>query len=74
MITLEPVESSMLASIGYDPKSQLLVVLFNSGKVYEYYNVPPEVYQGLMSAESKGGYMNSQIIDVYPYAPFRGWR
>ncbi len=74
MVTLYPVESSMIAAAGYDPERRYMLVLFNTGKAYEYYNLPPEEFEGLMSAESKGGYMREHILDVYPYAPFRGWK
>lgn len=56
----------MISAVGYDPKTQTLEVLFNSGKTYGYRNVPPEEYEGLMAADSKGSYMRSFIIDVYP--------
>jgi hypothetical protein len=48
-------------------------VLFNTGKAYEYYDVPLDIYEGLMTAGSKGGYMRDHILDQFPYAPFRGW-
>ena len=73
MIDLTAVNSSMIAAAGYDPETYTLVVLFNNGKAYQYQDVPPEEFQGLMDAESKGKYMRSQIIGVYPDAPFRGW-
>lgn len=56
----------MISAVGYDPKTHTLEVLFNSGKTYEYRNVPPEEYDGLMAADSKGSYMRSFIIDGYP--------
>lgn len=71
---LDPVESSMLAAVGYDDNLQALVVLFNSGRAYQYLNVPPEVFQGLTQAQSKGRYMLDHIIDHYPYAIFKGWK
>lgn len=73
MVTLAPVDSSMISAAGYDPEQHYLLVLFNTGKAYEYYDVPPEEFEGLMAAESKGGYMREHILDQYPYAPFRGW-
>ena len=73
-MNLKPVESSMIASAGYDPEDRTLVVLFNSGKAYEYYDVPPEEYEGLMEAESKGRYMRANIIGGYAYNRFRGWK
>lgn len=73
-MNLQPVDSSMLASVGYDAELQALVVLFNSGKAYQYHGVPPEVYEGLNQAGSKGRYMLDHVIDHYPYKVFRGWK
>jgi hypothetical protein len=73
-IILQPVESSMLASAGYDAITETLVVLFNTGKAYTYSKVPLKVYLGLISAESKGRYMNEKIIGVYPAEVFSGWK
>ncbi len=41
---LDPVDSSMVAAAGYDADLQILVILFNSGKAYQYFEVQPEVY------------------------------
>jgi hypothetical protein len=71
---LDPVESSMLAAIGYDSDLQALVVLFNSGRAYHYLEVPPDIFQGLLQARSKGRYMLDHIIDHYPYGIFKGWK
>jgi len=66
-IVLIPVESSMVHAVGYDPQTRRLEVVFTSGRVYCYEDVPPEVFQGLLEAESKGHYMRAHVIDVYPY-------
>ena len=66
-ITMILVESSMVDSVGYDEERRLLQVMFTSGQVYCYEDVPPEVFQGLLEAESKGQYMHAHIIDAYPY-------
>ena len=71
---LDPVESSMLAAIGYDAGLQALVVLYNSGRAYQYLHVPIETYQNLMEARSKGRYMLDHVIDHYPYTIFKGWK
>ncbi len=71
---LDPVESSMMAAVGYDAKLQALVVLYNSGKAYQYLDVPPEIFQGLLAASSKGRFMLDHVIDHYRYAVFRGWK
>ena len=64
---LQLVESSMIQAVGYDEPSQTLVVIFNSGRTYEYYEVPPGIYTQLMASDSKGSYMRSFVIDCYPY-------
>src|SRR5262245_64035353 len=66
MAKLVPVESSMIQAVGYDPKTRILEVVFNSGQTYCYDDVPPEVHQALMAADSKGQYMRAAHIGVYP--------
>ncbi len=61
------VESSMIASAGYDKNSKTLQVLFHTGDLYEYYKIEPETFQELLDAPSKGRYMRSHIIDCYAY-------
>jgi|GEM_PF-288690 len=63
-----PVDSSMIASVGYDRQEKTLEVEFvNTGHVYEYYDVPYQQYLNLMKADSKGSYMKDCIIDCYDY-------
>ncbi len=63
-----PVSSSNIASIGYDVESKILEVEFNGGGIYQYSNVPNEVYQGLMNAPSHGKYFHSRIKNgTYPF-------
>ena len=44
----------MLSSTVYDASRQLLWLEFQSGAVYCYFGVPPQVHQDLISAPSKG--------------------
>lgn len=66
----QPVSSSMIASIGYNPDSETLEVEFlKTGKVYEYYNVPPFMYDRLMEASSIGIFFNAEVKNAYPCNP-----
>ena len=66
------VSSTSLASVGYDPAKKILEIEFQSGRVYQYYDVPGEIHQELMAAESLGSYFNSQIRDGgYAYRRIR---
>ena len=62
------VESSNLASIGYDEETKTLEIQFHSGGVYQYDDVEKEVYEALMSAESHGRYFMSMIRGAYSYS------
>ncbi len=60
------VSSSNLVAVGYDAESQTLRIQFNSG-LYDYYNVPQHIYQGLMSAPSHGQFHAAYIKHSYRY-------
>jgi len=62
----ENVESSNLAEVGYDPVSETLEVMFHSGGVYQYYNVPQFEYDRMMEAVSIGTYFNREVKGNYP--------
>ncbi len=64
---LETVESDVIHAIGYDPEIQLLEIIFNDGRIYQYRGVPPEVFAGLKQAESKGRYFHENIRDEFQY-------
>lgn len=56
-----PVSSSNLLSIGYDNETATLRIEFKNGSQYEYYGVPEDVFNGLLSAGSKGTYFDQNI-------------
>lgn len=60
------VESSNIASIGYE--TDTLEIEFLNGGVYQYFDVPQHVYDGIMTADSKGKYFHANIKGVYRYA------
>lgn len=61
-----PVSSNSLAEIGYDPDFETLEVQFLHGGVYQYYNVPPFLYERLMAADSLGRFYNAEIKNRFP--------
>lgn len=56
-----PVSSSNLASIGYDAPQRVLEIEFLTGSVYQYFNVPQDIYDGLMAADSHGRYFEANV-------------
>jgi hypothetical protein len=63
----QPVESSAISSVGYDPRSSILEVEFRSGAVYDYHGVPTKVYESLMKAPSKGSFVSRKVRDRFPF-------
>jgi hypothetical protein len=63
---LETVESSMVHAVGYDDATQELEVVFTSGTVFRYTEVPRNVYDDLLAADSKGQFMRANVIGCYP--------
>ncbi|MCG3149351.1 MAG: hypothetical protein PCFJNLEI_02811 [Verrucomicrobiae bacterium] len=57
----QPVISSDLASIGYDPVTQTLEIEFKATGVYHYFSVPPEVYETLRTTPSPGKFFLQNI-------------
>tara|TARA_R110002050_G_scaffold3249_3_gene17203 strand:- start:52970 stop:53179 length:210 start_codon:yes stop_codon:yes gene_type:complete len=64
----EPVTSSNISEIGYDEPSRTLEVLFSNGSVYQYFDIPPQIYTELLHAGSVGRYLNSTIKGHFRYA------
>ncbi len=64
----EPVTSSTIAEIGYDERSRSLEILFRNGRLYQYFDVPPQEHRELMNAGSHGRYLNAHIKGRYRYA------
>ena len=62
-----PVDSSNISSIGYDDNSMTLEIEFHSGAIYQYFDVPLPVYEGMMEATSKGQYLAQNIKGNYRY-------
>ena len=62
-----PVDSSAIASVGYDRDTCVLEIEFVEGDVYQYFAVPRRVHRELLAADSMGRYFQSQIRDRYGY-------
>jgi KTSC domain len=62
--------SSAIALVAYDDHRWLFLVEFRDGAVYLYRDVPPAVYDALLSAPSQGAYFNRTIRDTYAYSRY----
>lgn len=64
-IKREPVESSVLASAGYDAQRRMLEIEFHSGAIYRYLDVPEDIFRKLLAAESKGQFFGAKIRNKF---------
>ena len=55
------VESTALTTVAYDAERMILQLAFRDQAVYHYFDVPADLYQGLLDAPSKGHYFNRRI-------------
>ncbi len=56
-----PCESSSVDFMRYDHASKTLQVEFKKGKKYNYADVPPELWNEAIQAESIGSFVNQKI-------------
>jgi len=60
-------KSTNVAAFGYRAKTKTLYVIFRGGRKYKYDNVPLKVYEQFVLADSKGIFVNKNLINKYPY-------
>lgn len=61
------VESSNIASAGYDAVKMILEIEFHHGAVYQYFDVPENVFEELMSSPSQGAYFMNEIKNKFKH-------
>ena len=65
MMRMIPVSSSAISSVGYDPETQQMQIKFKKGRIYTFCRVPQHIFNGLLTASSKGTYYDRHIRDKY---------
>jgi len=58
---IQPVQSRAIALVGYDKSGALLEVVFRSGGVYHYADVPEEVHRQFLEASSHSQFFKNHI-------------
>ena len=62
-----PVESTVLQAAAHAESRALLYLLFRSGEIYRYFDVPRRQYQEFLAADSKGRYFGRNIRGRFCY-------
>lgn len=61
------VKSSTVESLHYDSDTKILMVTFNHGVTYSYFDVTYEDYLDVITSQSIGSALNKTIKGVYNY-------
>jgi len=69
-VRLLSINSTMLASIGWNPATETMVVVFNNGDIYQYNGVPADSYLKVITAEKSVGKAFNEYIKGrdFPFA------
>ena len=59
--------STVIAHMHYNAETLTLRIVFVSGMVYDYKDVPEEVYKAMKTSGSKGIYLNTHIKGNYKF-------
>jgi hypothetical protein len=62
-----PVQSSLLASVSYQAERSILDLEFRAGATYRYFDVPANIHNCLLTADSKGSCFNRLIRNRFRY-------
>ncbi|UHD44532.1 KTSC domain-containing protein [Aureimonas altamirensis] len=58
---MQYIESRALEQMGYDEANSELHVVFKNGRRCIYSGVPRHIWDGMINAESRGGYLDANV-------------
>ena len=70
MPEMTPVESSLIAAVGFDDEKAELYVEFKKGGLYSYQDVPKAVYTAMLNAKSVGKFFLENVKSQYKYSKY----
>ena len=64
---INEIQSSNIKKTEYDTETKKLLVTFNNGALYEYDEVPHQLYTQFRMTESQGKFFSTKISKNYKY-------
>jgi len=64
---MQLVNSSNIRAVGYDALTNIMRVEFNSGSVYDYHQVPEEIYRQLLISPSFGKFFAVHVKNRFGF-------
>lgn len=62
------INSTNISRARWDASSLVMEIEFQNGRVYQYFDVPEAIFNGLCAAGSAGTYFNENIKGAFRYA------
>jgi hypothetical protein len=59
--------STVIAKMDYYPETETLRIIYQSGSIYDYLEVPAELFEEMKKAFSKGTFLNTRIKGEFDY-------
>ena len=64
---LVPIKSTNIKKAGYNPETEVLTILFKTGKCYEYLEVSEKVWDEFLASKSAGSFFHKNIKNAYEW-------
>jgi hypothetical protein len=64
---INEIQSSNIKKTEYDTETKNLLVTFNNGALYEYMEIPHQLYTQFRMSESQGKFFSSKIAKAFKY-------
>jgi hypothetical protein len=64
---INEIQSSNIKKTEYDTETKKLLVTFNNGALYEYDEVPHQLYTQFRMSESQGKFFSTKIAKAFKY-------
>lgn len=71
-MSINYIDTYIPAFVRYDPEAEIFEVEFSNGLIYQYYDVPNELYAQLLNAPSRTQFFDQNIRHVYAYGRAEG--
>lgn len=66
-MTHQPVNSTAIESVGYDPETRVLELRYRNGSLYRAEDVPAHEHERLMTTESFGRHINAHLKKAFTF-------
>jgi hypothetical protein len=61
------IDSPEITSAGYDVETSVMEIAFTNGTVFQYLDVPAEIYEGLMRSATPGKFFAQSIKNKFKF-------